>query len=633
MSPSQDKMMPAPLLNVIHELQRICDARGSTSAYFEYGSSDYKNSIRHYLMSSSEVAQLAVQPGSPKDLGAMMKVLKEYQVQFAVKCGGHGMAPTVSSTTGIQISMSRFSKVLYDSKTQLVEIGAGCLWDQVYSKLAPSGRNVIGGASSDGVGVGGWLLGGGYSLKSNRYGLGIDHIVEYEIVTPDGRIRTVTAQKERDLFQALRGGGNNFGIVTKFVLKTYSQNPTYGAYLLVPGKQSEEVKNALVDFVDNEHRQEACAIAAFRHKLVRGEVEFTISIICIFDAAKPKRKNDVPFQEFKSLTKSGEVWKADPAGWQLGQTELSTSDGSVKRVPAMSTRPKSKAAKPKDKPILTSKNPKITHKSAKYEDEDEDEDADKDEEGSSQGDDDLIKDSDSDDDDYNSEDYDDFFDDILEEMAYNYEWHGALPIPLPRLSSNSSKSRQESQGTKRDSSRRTSKYKQYDTDDASSSGSDDYSDSDYSSSDDYYSDDNDSTLYDSDSEGERRFTKKSYRQRGSSSKKPNLPPRILVTKKPDVMGELQERGRFGCLMVSKYTKPLLDKMEEEAEKCARYLKTKRGLSVIIDAWPVHASIFDNSPQARHIPINAVTLTALCSFISAGKTRKMTSFGSQRSREL
>lgn len=149
-----------------------------------------------------------------------MKVLKRRKVPFAVglrppfqywrlifskvKGGGHGMAPTFSSTTGIQISMARFCRVVYDRDNQLVEVGAGCLWEQVYRNLASVGRNVIGGASHDGVGVGGWLLGGGYSLKSNRYGLGIDHIVAYEIVTPDGVVRKVTERRDRTLFQALR---------------------------------------------------------------------------------------------------------------------------------------------------------------------------------------------------------------------------------------------------------------------------------------------------------------------------------------------------------------------------------------------------------------------------------------------
>ena len=114
------------------------------------------------------------------------------------------MAPGYSSTTGIHISMSRFQSVTYSEKTQLVSVGAGCLWDQVYTELAPLGRNVVGGAASQGVGVAGWLLGGGYSLKSNRYGLGIDNIVEFEIVLPNGSVLSVTTQEDEDLFNALR---------------------------------------------------------------------------------------------------------------------------------------------------------------------------------------------------------------------------------------------------------------------------------------------------------------------------------------------------------------------------------------------------------------------------------------------
>ena len=63
---------------------------------------------------------------------------------------------------------------------------------------------MVGGASSQGVGVSGWMLGAGYSLKSNRYGLGIDNLVEYEVVVPDGRILTVSKEKDEKLFQALR---------------------------------------------------------------------------------------------------------------------------------------------------------------------------------------------------------------------------------------------------------------------------------------------------------------------------------------------------------------------------------------------------------------------------------------------
>ena len=88
----------------------------------------------------------------------------------------------------------------------------------------------------------GWLLGGGYSLKSNKYGLGIDNIVKFEVVLPSGKIVNVSQNTDNDLFISLKvtsftkcscelkililyaqGGGNNFGIVTQFTLKTHSQ--------------------------------------------------------------------------------------------------------------------------------------------------------------------------------------------------------------------------------------------------------------------------------------------------------------------------------------------------------------------------------------------------------------------------
>lgn len=66
------------------------------------------------------------------------------------------------------------------------------------------------------------MLGGGYSWKTNQHGLAIDNVVEYELVKPNGDVVIVTETQNPDLFFALRGG-NNFGIVTKFTLRAFSQ--------------------------------------------------------------------------------------------------------------------------------------------------------------------------------------------------------------------------------------------------------------------------------------------------------------------------------------------------------------------------------------------------------------------------
>lgn len=114
------------------------------------------------------------------------------------------MVPNFSSTTGIQIAMTQFTKVTYDETTQTVDVGAGCLWDQVYAKVAQYKRGVIGGSATQGVGVAGWILGGGYSLKSNQFGLGIDNVTQFQIVLPSGKVQTATEKNREDLFQALR---------------------------------------------------------------------------------------------------------------------------------------------------------------------------------------------------------------------------------------------------------------------------------------------------------------------------------------------------------------------------------------------------------------------------------------------
>lgn len=115
------------------------------------------------------------------------------------------MVPLFSSTKGIQIALSRMDKVKYDAASQTVKIGAGCLWDQVYQQMAKYKRNVVGGASGQGVGVAGWLLGGGYSLKTNQFGLGIDNVVSTRVVLPDGRkVEARDDNDYHDLFHALR---------------------------------------------------------------------------------------------------------------------------------------------------------------------------------------------------------------------------------------------------------------------------------------------------------------------------------------------------------------------------------------------------------------------------------------------
>ncbi|KAI0289881.1 FAD-binding domain-containing protein [Multifurca ochricompacta] len=225
----------------------------------------YFSDIAHWASSSTELSACSVEPGTPQDVGSILRILGQTRTPFAVKGGGHSTILGFSSTSGVQISMNRFNSVTVDNATSTVAIGAGLLWDDVYRALDGTGLNVVGGRVP-GVGVAGLTLGGGeplsiqsigifwynhgsegYSWKTNQFGLAIDNVDSYEMVLPDGRIKVVRPEDE-DLWFGLRGGFNNFGIVTKFVLKAHHQGNVWGGFVIFSSQQFDKINTAIVKF-------------------------------------------------------------------------------------------------------------------------------------------------------------------------------------------------------------------------------------------------------------------------------------------------------------------------------------------------------------------------------------------------
>ncbi|KAH9054946.1 FAD dependent oxidoreductase [Lactarius vividus] len=224
----------------------IANAISNSSQLFYPNSTQYNADIEHAIVSSSQVSACSVEPGSAADVSAILRILGSTHTPFAVKGGGHAFNPGFSSTSGVQISMTRFSNIELNNATGTVDVGPGVTWDQVYAALDSSGVNIVGGRIPT-VGISGLTLGGGYAFMSNQYGLSIDNMERYELVLPNGTITNVT-QSNKDLWFALRGGGNNFGIVTKFTYKTVSQSQVWGGTLNYNVDQLDLVKEAVVKF-------------------------------------------------------------------------------------------------------------------------------------------------------------------------------------------------------------------------------------------------------------------------------------------------------------------------------------------------------------------------------------------------
>ncbi|KAI0251535.1 FAD-binding domain-containing protein [Lactifluus subvellereus] len=252
----------------------IAKSVSPTSQVFYPGSPEFDAGISHWANSSSQVSVCSVEPGTSQDVGQILRELASTHTPFAVKAGGHTCNPGFSSTPGVHISLTRFNDIVIHEDSETVAIGAGLTWADVYAYLVPKGINVVGGRLG-GAGVAGYTLGGGYSWKTNQYGLTADTVTEFELVLPNGEIKVVTEMDE-DLWFALKGGFNNYGIVTKFTLKSHKQNDVWGASLNFAEDLVDAAQAAFAKFLTQQHDTKAAQLGEFVY--INGSVLFGLSL-------------------------------------------------------------------------------------------------------------------------------------------------------------------------------------------------------------------------------------------------------------------------------------------------------------------------------------------------------------------
>ncbi|TEB23037.1 FAD-binding domain-containing protein [Coprinellus micaceus] len=209
---------------------QIAVALSASSAVHYAGNESFKKLSEHWASSSNQVPACVVQPHTAEDVGKILKIIGKSRTPFAVMGGGHATSPFLSSTEGVHISTSAFTSIEYNEVTKTVKFGAGLKWEELYAALEQYGVSVPGGRMP-GIGVGGFILGGGYSLHTNQVGLSFDSVVAFELVKPTGEVVEVTNESDPELFFALKGGGNNFGIVTKFTMKAFPQGQIWGGII------------------------------------------------------------------------------------------------------------------------------------------------------------------------------------------------------------------------------------------------------------------------------------------------------------------------------------------------------------------------------------------------------------------
>lgn len=159
-----------------------------------------------------------VRPTDAADVSTTVGFARDQGLVLSVRGGGHDSLGRSTNDGGIVIDLRSLADIEVDG--DLVTIGAGAVWGDVAATLAPHGLAISSGDTKT-VGVGGLTLGGGVGWFVRLWGLAIDSLVSAEVVVADGRVVTASATSEPDLFWAIRGGGGNFGAVTRFTFRAH----------------------------------------------------------------------------------------------------------------------------------------------------------------------------------------------------------------------------------------------------------------------------------------------------------------------------------------------------------------------------------------------------------------------------
>ncbi|KAG9675295.1 FAD-binding domain-containing protein, partial [Aureobasidium melanogenum] len=232
--------------------------QGPLSIPYHTSQEDYWNAKQ-----SSYDPSCVVYPKSAQDVSTTLEIIKTAGSRFAIKAAGHNPNTFFSSVeSGVLIDLNSMTQKSYDSTTTLGSYQPGGTFGDIYNYFHQYGRTVVG-ARLAGVGTG-LALGGGLSYLSGQYGLACDSFRELEVVLPNGTIVTASPTENEDLFFADRGGGGNaYGVVTRYTVQTRPSGTFYAGNLIYLFKQTSHVLDAIHNFMKYNTDPKAAIIGTY----------------------------------------------------------------------------------------------------------------------------------------------------------------------------------------------------------------------------------------------------------------------------------------------------------------------------------------------------------------------------------
>lgn len=182
-----------------------------------------------------------VQCDNSNDIAAAVNFARNHKMVVSVRGGGHNVAGNAICEGGLMIDLSKMKAIHVDIVNKTATAEPGVLLKEFDEATLPHGLATTGGTVSD-TGLAGLTLGGGIGWLMSKYGTASDNLLSAEMVTADGQQIKVDKNNHADLYWAIRGGGGNFGIVSKFEYQLHSFGPNVIAgMILYPMEKAKQV--------------------------------------------------------------------------------------------------------------------------------------------------------------------------------------------------------------------------------------------------------------------------------------------------------------------------------------------------------------------------------------------------------
>ncbi len=193
----------------------------------------FEESRRVFYRGIDRRPRAIVRPRSAGEVASVVRVARDTGVLMAVRSGGHSLSGYGVCDGGIVLDLAALRDLKIDESGESAWAGAGMTAGEFASVTARRGLTT-GFGDAPTVGVGGITLGGGLGYLHRRHGLTIDNLLGAEIVTGDGEVRMVDGGSEPELYWAIRGGGGNFGVVTRFHFRLVPVDGVTGGMMMIP---------------------------------------------------------------------------------------------------------------------------------------------------------------------------------------------------------------------------------------------------------------------------------------------------------------------------------------------------------------------------------------------------------------